>query len=54
VREHGTGSVELDTIPRLLVRESIEEHMNPERLRVLKLTEEQERDLLGGIWVDMT
>jgi hypothetical protein len=53
VREHGTGSVELDTIPPSLVRKSIEEHMNPERLRVLKLAEEQERDLLGGVWVDM-
>jgi hypothetical protein len=29
-----------------LVRKSIEEHTNPERLRVLKLAEEQERDLL--------
>jgi hypothetical protein len=36
-----------------LVRESIEEHTNPKRLRVFKLAEEQERDLLGGIWVDM-
>jgi hypothetical protein len=36
-----------------LVRESIEEHTNPKRLRVFKLAEEQERDLLGGVWVAM-
>jgi hypothetical protein len=36
-----------------LVRKSIEEHTNPERLRVLKLAEEQERDLLDGVWVAM-
>jgi hypothetical protein len=33
--------------------ESIEERMDLERLRVLKLAEEPERDLLGGFWVDM-
>ncbi len=37
----------------MLVRESIEEHMDPERLRVLKPAEEQERDLLRGVWIDM-
>jgi hypothetical protein len=36
-----------------LVRESIEEHTNPKRHRALKLAEEQERDLLGGVWVDV-
>lgn len=54
MREHGTGSVELDAIPpaalRSLVRSSIEEHMDPERLRVMKLAEEQERDLLREVW----
>jgi hypothetical protein len=54
MREHGTGSVELDAIPpatlRSLVRESIEEHMDPEKLRVLKLAESQERDLLRSVW----
>ena len=53
-REHGTGSVELDAIPpatlRALVRESIEEHMDPERLRVMKLAEREERDLLRNVW----
>ncbi len=48
-REHGAGSVEPDAIPpatlRELVRGSIEEHMDPERLRVMKLAERQERDL---------
>jgi hypothetical protein len=54
VQEHGTGSVELDAIQpatlRSLVRNSIERHMDPERLRVLKLAEEQERDLLRDVW----
>ena len=54
MREHGTGSVELDAIPpaalRGLVRESIEEHMDPERLRVMKLAERQERNLLREVW----
>ncbi len=53
-REHGTGSVELDAIPpttlRDLVRGSIERHMDPERLRVMKLAETQERDLLRDVW----
>ncbi len=54
VREHGTGSVELDAIPpgtlRALVRGAIERHMDPERLRVMKLAEKQERDLLRNVW----
>ncbi len=54
MRQHGTGSVELDAIPpatlRSLVRDSIEEHMDPEKLRVLKLAESQERDLLRSVW----
>lgn len=54
VREHGPASVELDAIPpatlRSLVREGIEEHMDPERLRVLKLAEEQEREGLKNLW----
>ena len=52
--EHGTGSVELDAIPpatlRALVREGIERHMDPGRLHILKLAEEQERDLLRAVW----
>jgi hypothetical protein len=54
VREHGTGSVELDAIPpdalRALVREAIERHMDPGRLRVMRLAEEQERDVLRSVW----
>ena len=54
MRAYGTGSVELDAIPpgvlRSLVRERIERHMDPERLRTLKLAEEQERDLLRDVW----
>ena len=54
VRQHGTGSVERDAIPpatlRSLVRDNIEEHMDPEELRVLKLAENQERDLLRSVW----
>ena len=54
MREHGTGSVELDALPpatlRALVRESIEQHVDPGDLRVLKLAEVQERDLLREVW----
>jgi len=51
---HGTGSVELDAIPpdtlRHLVGASIERHLEPEKLRTLKLAEEQERTLLREVW----
>ena len=51
---YGTGSVELDAIPpavlRSLVRDSIERHMDPDKLRILKLAEEQERDVLRSVW----
>lgn len=54
VREHGTETVELDAIParavRSLVRGAIERHMDPERLKRLKLAEEQERELLSKVW----
>jgi len=54
MREHGTGSVELDALPpaalRGLVRENIERHMDSEKLRVMKLAEEQERNLLREVW----
>jgi hypothetical protein len=54
MQRHGTGSVELDAIPpailRSLVRDSIERHMDPDRLRVLKLAEEEERDVLRSVW----
>jgi 5S rRNA maturation endonuclease (ribonuclease M5) len=53
-QEHGTGSVELDAIPpdalRRLVKGSIEEHMDPRELEVLKLAEEQEREGLRSLW----
>jgi hypothetical protein len=54
MRQHGTGSVELDAIPpatlRDLVRDCIERHMDPGRLRTLQLAERQERDLLRKVW----
>jgi hypothetical protein len=54
MRRYGTGSVELDALPpatlRSLVRDSIERHMNPERLRTMHLAEEQERELLRQVW----
>lgn len=54
MQQHGTGSVELDAIPpailRSLVRDSIERHMDPDKLRVLKLAEEEERDVLRSVW----
>ena len=53
-REHGEGCVELDAMPpetlRGLVREAIERHMEPGRLRVMRLAEEQERDVLRSVW----
>jgi hypothetical protein len=43
-----------DAIPPATLRspvwESIERHMDPEKLRVLKLAEKQERALLRGVW----
>lgn len=58
-RQHGDRCVELDAMPpntmRALVREKLESHMDPEKLRRLKLAEREERrglreiqDLLGG------
>jgi hypothetical protein len=45
---HGTESVELDAIPpdtlRRLVRDAIERHMDPWKLRHLQLVEERERE----------
>ncbi len=54
VHQHGTDSVELDAMPpatlRSLVRENIEKHMDSDKLRVMKLAEKQERDLLRNVW----
>jgi hypothetical protein len=54
IQRHGIGSVELDAIPpavlRSLVRSSIERHMDPDNLRVMKLAEVQERDGLREVW----
>jgi len=54
MRQHGTGSVELDALPpvilRTLVRDSIEKHMDPEKLHTMKLAEKQERNLLRKVW----
>ena len=57
IAEHGTGSVELDALPpdvlRGLVDERMEQHMDPRRLALLKLAEQQEREGLAafaGTW----
>lgn len=54
MRQYGTGSVELDAIPpatlRGLVRDCIERHMDPGRLRTLQLAEREERDILRKVW----
>jgi hypothetical protein len=58
-RRYGDRCVELDAMPpntmRALVREKLESHMDPEKLRALKLAEKEERrglreiqGLLGG------
>jgi hypothetical protein len=43
-------SVELEAIPparlRLIVREAIEQHIDPEKLRVLRVAEKSERDIM--------
>jgi hypothetical protein len=53
MREHGTGSVELDALPpgelRALVSEKIRRHMDPARLRVLKMVERREREGLAAL-----
>lgn len=59
-REYGEGCVELDAMPPDMLRElagsCLESHMDAERLKTLKLVEEEERrgleqieELLGGI-----
>ena len=56
IRRYGTECAELDALPanavRALVREAIEQYIDPHRLRVMKLVEEQERrgftELLRG------
>ena len=56
IQRFGTETVELDAIPasevRRLVREAIEQHMDPRRLSTLRMIEREERDgirkLFGG------
>jgi hypothetical protein len=56
IRRYGPKCAELDALPatavRALVREAIEQHIDPHRLRVMKLAEEEERrgfsELLRG------
>ncbi len=52
-RRHGDRCVELDAMPpntmRALVRGKLESHMDPEKLRALKLAEREERRGLRGI-----
>jgi hypothetical protein len=49
----GSISVELDAIPpnwlRFIVQEAIERHLPPERYRILKVAEESEQKLIGGL-----
>ena len=53
-QEYGEGCVELDAMPpatlRALVKDAIERHMDPDRLRVMRLAEEQEREVLRNVW----
>jgi hypothetical protein len=55
-RIHGTDSVELDAIPpdklRKLVRDAIDSHMEPWRLRQFKMVEREERETLTGMFKD--
>jgi hypothetical protein len=48
VQRFGTETVELDAIPatevRRLVRAAVERHMDPRRLTLLRMVEEQERN----------
>ena len=53
-RVHGTDSVELDAIPpdelRKLVRDAIDSHMEPWRLRQFRMVEREERDTLRSMF----
>src|SRR5215212_11353405 len=53
-RLHGTDSVELDAIPpdelRKLVREAIDGHMEPWRLRQVRMVEREERETLRSMF----
>jgi len=48
IQHHGTETVELDAIPaseiRRLVRAAIERHMDPRRLEMLRMIEQEERE----------
>ena len=53
-RVHGTDSVELDAIPpdelRKLVRDAIDSHMEPWRLRQFRMVEREERETLRSMF----
>jgi hypothetical protein len=53
-RIHGTDSVELDAIPpdelRNLVRNAIDSHMEPWRLRQVRMVEQEERETLRSMF----
>src|ERR671912_972083 len=53
-RLHGTDSVELDAIPpdelRKLVRDAIDSHMEPWRLRQFRMVEREERETLRSMF----
>ena len=57
IERFGNETVELDAIPasdvRRLVRDAIERHMDPRRLELLRMVEQEEREgiraLFGGV-----
>jgi hypothetical protein len=57
-RLHGTDSVELDAIPpdelRKLVKDAIDSHMEPWRLRQFRMVEQKERETLRSIFGSAT
>jgi hypothetical protein len=53
VRRYGTECAELDALPanavRALVREAIEQHIDPHQLHVMRLAEEEERRIYSEL-----
>ena len=53
VRRYGTATAELDALPanavRALVREAIEQHIDPHQLHVMRLAEAEERSIYSEL-----
>jgi hypothetical protein len=53
VRRYGTECAELDALPanavRALIREAIEQHIDPHQLHVMRLAEEEERRIYSEL-----